>query len=126
MSNQQSTISQGATLLCVMASISQQKNDDQQARIQIRSIDGTSQDIDRLQFSISLNMCKIYKQQSNLIMANLLINEALKMAHELQQQDKITECLDTRGEIKRLQGDYDDALLDHNKSVGIKLKLCKF
>ena len=97
MSNQQSTISQGATLLCVMASISQQKNDDQQAlsyynqaRIQIRSIDGTSQDIDQLQFSISLNMCKIYKQQSNLIMANLLINEALKMAHELQQQNKIT------------------------------------
>ena len=47
-------------------------------------------------------MCNIYKRQYELSMANLLISEALEMVHKLQQQDKISKCLDIRGEVKRL------------------------
>ena len=130
MGNEQSTVSRDAKLLYDKALISQEKNDDRkalsycyQARNLIRSINGNNQDIDRLQYSITLNMCNIYERQYELTMANLLISETLEIAHKLQQQDKIAQCLDTQGKIKRLQGDYDGAILDHNKSIKIKLKL---
>ena len=44
-------------------------------------------------------------------MAILLISVAIFLAHKLQRPDKVSQSLDTPGEINRLQGDYDSALL---------------
>ena len=119
-------------LLYNKALSSQKTNDDQQALSyytqalhEIQSTDNTSQDIYQIQHNIFLHICDIYIRQYNITLAKKFINKALQVAEELQEQDKISECLGRRGEIKRLEGDYDAALLDHNKSVEIKLKIDK-
>ena len=132
MGSNKSKIIDNLTSLYDKAKTSQQNNDDKQALSyytqaldQIESTDNATQDIYQLQFDILYNICqiRISKRQYNLTVANELIEKALQVADTLQQQDKIAKCLDTRGYIKNLQGDYTSALLDHNKSLQIKLKI---
>ena len=53
----ESTIFENLKLLYNEALTCQDGNDDQQALHQIESIDGTTQDIDQLQYNMSYNIC---------------------------------------------------------------------
>ena len=91
--------------------LSSEENDDDkqalsyytQALDLIESTDNATQDIYQLQFDILYNISQIYERQYNLTVANEMIEKALQVADILQQQDKIAQCLDTRGYIKNLQ-----------------------
>ena len=107
----ESTIIHSLESLYDKAKTSQQNNDDEQALSyytqaldQIESTDNATQDIYQLQFDIPYNICQIwvYKWQYNLTVANELIEKALQIANISQQQDKIAQCLDTWGYIKKV------------------------
>lgn len=50
-----------------------------------------------------------------LTLANLFIDKAMQIAYKLQKQDGVNKCSNKRGEIKRLRGNFDSALLDQHK-----------
>ena len=55
--------------------------------------------------------------------ADQFIRKALNATNEVQEQLKILSCLDRQGKIKRSQVDINGALVDLQKSLGMKLRL---
>ncbi|RDD39303.1 Nephrocystin-3 [Trichoplax sp. H2] len=94
----------------------------QQAAIQIESIPKISQDHVRLECDIYLDMANSFREKSELMEANKWRGKAEKLAKEIKDQKRISQCLDNQGDIKRLQGDLIGALSDYNKSLEMKLE----
>ncbi|EDV19843.1 uncharacterized protein TRIADDRAFT_61714 [Trichoplax adhaerens] len=79
-------------------------------------------DYQQLECSIYLNITYCYLHQHELVKADKWNRKAEELAKQLQDEVKISTCLNNQGLIKRIQGDYSGALIDINKALKMRLK----